>query len=463
MEADTIVAQVTPQGEGGVGIVRVSGPAAPVLPGLLFPTIRGDWRSHSARMGTLVDPTDGAPVDAALGLLMRAPRSYTGEDVFEIQCHGSPLVLERVLRICLHAGCRAARPGEFTLRGFLNGRLDLAQAEAVLDVVRARTNAGLSLAMQQLSGRLSGRVEPLRQTLVGLLAHMEAQVDFVEDDIPPQPDGSLVDRLRETREAVVALLEGAEEGIVLREGATLSIVGSPNVGKSSIMNGLLGLERSIVTPVAGTTRDTVEEMVQLGGVPFRAIDTAGIAETDDPVERIGVDRSRAALAAADIVLVVLDRSRPFSELDGLALAAVRAAVADAGGADRPPRVVVSLNKADLPARLEGRSWEEVGPAAVVESSAVARGGLEGVRAALAQAAIGGERHDVVVASVRHRDALRRCETAVADALGGLATGLPLDLISFDLRAATRALGEITGADVDEELLDRIFRDFCIGK
>lgn len=463
MEADTIVAQVTPRGEGGVGIVRVSGPAAATLPGVLFPTVRGDWRSHTARMGTVVDPADGSPVDVALGLLMRTPRSYTGEDVFEIQCHGSPLVLERVLRICLHAGCRAARPGEFTLRGFLNGRLDLAQAEAVLDVVRARTNAGLSLAMQQLSGRLSGRVEPLRQTLVGVLAHMEAQVDFVEDDIPPQPDGSLVDRLRETRAAVVTLLAGADEGIVLREGATLSIVGSPNVGKSSIMNGLLGLERSIVTPIAGTTRDTVEEMLQVGGVPFRAIDTAGIAETDDPVERIGVERSRAALACADIMLLVLDRSRPFSELDGLALAAVQAAVTDADGKDHAPRVIVALNKSDLPARLEGRAWTEVGPVAVVESSAVATGGLEGVRTALARAAFGGERHEVVVASVRHRDALRRCETALGDALHGLGSGVPLDLISFDVRAATQALGEITGADVDEELLDRIFRDFCIGK
>lgn len=460
MESDTIVAVATPPGEGGVGIIRASGPLAASLPPVLLPGTRSAWKSHRMRHGTVVDAGTREPVDDVLGCLMLSPNSYTGEHVFEVHCHGNPLILDHVVHLCLRAGCRAARPGEFTLRAFLNGRLDLSQAEAVLDVVRARTNASLQLALRQLSGWLTERVEPVRQDLLGALAHMEALVDFVEDDIPPQLDSTARHRLDAARQSIESLLIGAEGGIVLREGATLAIVGAPNVGKSSIMNALLGVDRSIVTPIAGTTRDTVEEVMEVRGIPFRTIDTAGITETHDVVERIGVERSRKTLEAADVVLLVLDRSRPFSEGDALAVEAVASATAEDDG----PRVVVTLNKSDLPAELNGNgALPRLRPVAIAESSTVYPDGLEDLRAALETAALGGTRRDFVAANVRHVDALRRSAAALRCAGEGLSAGTPLDLVSFDVRAATAALGEITGASVDDELLDRIFRDFCIGK
>jgi tRNA modification GTPase len=259
---------------------------------------------------------------------------------------------------------------------------------------------------------------------------------------------------------VERLLVGADAGIVLREGATLAIVGAPNVGKSSIMTALLGLERSIVTDIAGTTRDTVEEVTVVRGIPFRTVDTAGITETQDVVEQIGVERSRQTLETADVVLLVLDRSRPFSRQDALAVAAVEAAGAEESG----PRVVVALNKSDLPNALGGNgTLDQLRPTALVESSTVNLDGMEALRLALEEAALGGPRGEYVVGNVRHQDALRRSAAALRCALEGLGAGTPLDLVSFDVRAATSALGEITGASVDDELLDRIFRDFCIGK
>jgi tRNA modification GTPase len=292
---------------------------------------------------------------------------------------------------------------------------------------------------------------------------MEAMVDFVEDDIPPRVDAATRATLMNALGTINSLLDGAEQGIILREGASLVIVGSPNVGKSSIMNALLGLDRSIVTPIAGTTRDTIEEMVDIRGVPFRTIDTAGITQTADFVERIGVERSRQALSSADVVLLVFDRSRSAVEGDAPAIDAVRSALASADPA-RTPRVVVALNKADLPRVLDaGYSPRGLTPLAVVETIAVTSGGIDELREALARAALGGERHDFVVGNVRHQDALRRAAAALQTALNGFETGTPLDLLSFDVRAAAQAIGEITGRNVDDELLDRIFRDFCIGK
>lgn len=455
MESDTIVAVVTPPGEGGVGIVRASGPLAASLPARLFPTLSPDWPSHRLRHGRITDPATGCTVDDAMGCVMRAPGSYTGEDVAEFHCHGNPLILERVVHLCLREGCRPARAGEFTLRAFLGGRLDLTQAEAVLDVVRARGSGGLELALEGLAGGLTRLVAPVRHDLMGIVAHLEAMVDFVEDDIPPQADDQTRRRLSTLADRLQSLAEGIEGGIIVREGATLAIVGSPNVGKSSVMNGLLGLERSIVTPIAGTTRDTVEETLAVRGIPIRAVDTAGMTETADVVEGIGIERGRRALDAADIVLLVLDRSRPYAEEDEMA---VRAVEASAG------RRVIALNKSDLPPVAQADALvSRLAPAALVESSATDEGGLDTLRVALAEAVLGGHREGMVSGNVRHADALRRALAAVRMAGDALDAETPIDLASFDLRAAADALGEITGDNVDDELLDRIFREFCIGK
>ncbi|MGH2448122.1 MAG: tRNA uridine-5-carboxymethylaminomethyl(34) synthesis GTPase MnmE [Chloroflexota bacterium] len=460
MEADTIAAVVTPPGMGGVGIVRVSGPLSRTLPSHLFPLLDSRWESHRLRHGRVVDFGTGEMLDQALGCLMSGPHSYTGEDVFEIHCHGSPLVLERVLGACLAAGCRPARAGEFTLRAFLNQRLDLTQAEAVMDVVRARSNAGLEMAAHQLAGWLGERISPYYNDLLGIAAHMEAMVDFVEEDIPLRPEQLTVQRLASIRKGIGELLDGARQGMILREGAALCIAGSPNVGKSSIMNELLGAQRSIVTAVPGTTRDTVEESIQLRDLPFRVVDTAGIRATTDPVEQIGVDRSRRVMAMADMILLVIDRSRIISAADTLVvdeLCKLTAGKPDA-------RVVVALNKADLPAGGDHRPLlKRLRPDRVVESSAVAPGGLGDLRQALEEVALGGERHDVVAPNVRHQDALRRTWDALGQADSALRSGVPLDLVSLDVRAAAAALGEITGATVDEEILNRIFSEFCIGK
>jgi tRNA modification GTPase len=460
MEADTIVAVVTPPGEGGVGIVRASGPLARALPATFFPDLPSPWRSHRLRQGRLVDGERGVGLDEAMGVVMLAPHSYTGEDVFEIHCHGSPRILERVLALCLAQGCRGARPGEFTLRAFLNGRLDLSQAEAVNDVVRARTNAGLEVAVRQLEGWLGERIGPIRGEIVGTLAHMEALVDFVEDDIPPDIDTMTRTRLVTALETVDSLLAGAREGIILREGASLCLLGSPNVGKSSIMNTLLGMNRSIVTAVPGTTRDTVEELLDLGGVPFRAVDTAGITDTVDEVERIGVERGKQSAAAADVVVLVLDGSRSFNREDAMSVQAVR----EARQAGNDVRIVVAINKSDLPQMTSLPDLDALDPVAVVPSSTLIPGGLDALRDALERAALGGVRRgEFVVGNVRHQDSLRRAAAALRAALDALDQGLPLDLASFDVRAAAAALGEITGDNVDDELLDRIFREFCIGK
>ncbi len=331
-------------------------------------------------------------------------------------------------------------------------------------MVRANSNTGLDLAIQQLAGWLSARIEPLRHELIGALAHMEAMVDFVEDDIPARLEASAVSQLEKVRHGVETLLRGAEQGIVLREGASLAIVGSPNVGKSSIMNGLLGLERSIVTPVAGTTRDTIEEHLQIGGIAFRTVDTAGLTNSEDVVERIGVERSVRALAGADVALLVLDGSRPYGPPDEMAVETLAGTPASLNGNSQRQRLILALNKSDLPTELDASHIiTRLHPGEVVSSTTLQPDGLASLRQALERAAVGGERHEVTVGNVRHQEALRRAGEALSTALDGMDQGTPLDLVSLDVRAAAVALGEITGADVDDELLDRIFRDFCIGK
>jgi tRNA modification GTPase len=466
MYDDTIAAIATPPGEGGIGTIRVSGRLAAEILARLFVGPAGnklevgDVESHRLMFGAVCDPATGERVDEVLAVLMRAPHSYTREDVVEIDCHGGVVPVQRVLGLCLREGARLAEPGEFTLRAFLNGRLDLAQAEAVLDVVRARTGEGLRLAVEQLGGGVSSRVKGIRAKMLHALAHLEATIDFPEDDVPPADvSPEMMDALGDLR----ALIASASTGIVMRQGVRTAIIGRPNVGKSSLLNALLRTERAIVTPIPGTTRDTLEEIANVRGVPLVLTDTAGLRAddaTDDPIERIGMDRTRRALEESDLALLVLDGSKQMSTEDMELIQEMQELA--------PPMWLAVVNKSDLPQELNERTLSEVlGDVDVVESSATRPGGTDALEEKLADVVLSGmatpRPGDAVVTSVRHRDALQRAEGHVMAALDSVAEGAVAALVAVDLHSALNALGEITGETVGEDLLDEIFRNFCIGK
>ncbi|MBX5456769.1 MAG: tRNA uridine-5-carboxymethylaminomethyl(34) synthesis GTPase MnmE [Thermogemmatispora sp.] len=475
MQSDTIAAIATPPGVGGIGIVRVSGEAAfsIVLP--LFRRPGGEQAlppSHQLTYGRIVDPRSGEVLDEVLVAFMRRPHTYTREDVVEIQGHGGPLVLQRILRLVLEQGARLAQPGEFTLRAFLNGRLDLAQAEAVMDVISARTEAGLQLAMQQLQGRVSARLREARQTVLGVLARIEASIDFPEDDIPTPRADELRPHMLTALRMIDELLAGAEQGRLYRHGLRTVIIGRPNVGKSSLLNALLRSERAIVTPIAGTTRDTVEEVANLRGIPLHLIDTAGITPTDDPVEQIGIQRSRAAAESADLVLLVFDCAEDFTAQDRQVCEELQrlgfgqeGSMTTNGRAGRP--VILVLNKIDRPRSLPleqvRRFWPE---APLVMTSTLTGEGLSQLEETIANLVLAGralQGDSVLVTNLRHQEALRLASQHLQAALATLEQGLPLDFVSIDLQAACHALGEITGETASADLLERIFSEFCIGK
>ena len=451
---DTIVAVGTPLGEGGIGIIRLSGPeAAAILRRLFVPAnsrARQAWAPWRLCYGHVVEPAGGAVVDEALAVWMPAPKTYTRQDVAEMHCHGGPEPLRRVLELCLGAGARLAEPGEFTLRAFVNGRIDLAQAEAVVDVVRARSRRGLETAIGQLQGQLSARVGGLRGRLLGALAHLEAAIDFPQDEIPPC---DLEGVLAQAEAELDRLLAGAEQGMVYRLGVRTAIVGRPNVGKSSLLNALLRTERAIVTPVPGTTRDTLEETVVVGGVPLVLVDTAGITQTADPVESLGVERSRRAAAAADLVLWVVDGSQPPMAEDRTIAGLLEGRTA-----------VVVANKVDLGAAPGVETLLAERP--LVRVSALTGEGLAELERVVVEAVLSGRApadETPLVSRPRHAAALRRAREHVAAARQARREGWPEDCLAVDVSAAAAALGEITGETVTDDLVARIFSDFCLGK
>ncbi|MBA2286666.1 MAG: tRNA uridine-5-carboxymethylaminomethyl(34) synthesis GTPase MnmE [Ktedonobacteraceae bacterium] len=479
MQNDTIAAIATPPGAGGIGVIRVSGDDAfsTVLP--IFRQ-RGGYSalppSHMLTYGHIVDPVTQEVLDEVLTAFMRTPHTYTRENVVEIQGHGGPLVLQRILRLVLAQGARMAHPGEFTLRAYLNGRLDLAQAEAVMDLISAQTEAGQRLAMQQLRGRVSTQIQEARHAILGVLARIEASIDFPEEDVPtPQPD-TLGPLIVMAQRQLHALLSGFDQGRLYRQGLRTAIIGRPNVGKSSLLNALLRSERAIVTPIAGTTRDTVEEVANLHGMPLHLIDTAGITPTSDPIEQIGVQRSRAAAESADMVLLVFDGSQDLAEQDRRVSQELRAMGFGREGneqasnhetnrRDRP--VITVVNKSDCTQRLQNAEVQSMWPGApLVTTSTLTGAGLAELEEAIAQLALGDSTltgQSVLITNARHQEALRRATEHLEASLTTLAEGLPLDFISIDLHAAYTILGEITGETASEDLLERIFSEFCIGK
>jgi len=480
--AETIVAIATPPGVGAVGIVRLSGPRAFAIGRALFrsaaravngaagtdkrnrraETAQDDAAtppSHLLTFGRIVDPATRDIVDEALVAFMRAPHTYTREDVVEINAHGGPKLLRRIVGLALAAGARAAQPGEFTLRAFLHGRVDLAQAEAVMALINAESDAAQRLALRQLQGELSARVRAARDAAAGALTRIEASIDFPDEEVPPPDPAELAELVGQARDEVARLLAGADRGRILREGLRVAIVGRPNVGKSSLLNAMLGVERAIVTPIAGTTRDTVEEAAQIGGVALHLVDTAGLTPTDDPVERLGVERSRAAAREADLLIFTLDGSTPLTDLDDQAGDALRDLTPSAP-------IIIALNKADLPAVVAPAEAQALWPdARIVATSTLSRAGMAALEAAIGELALGDtvRAPDALVSLARQRDALRRADEQLAAAETTLADRLPLDFVSVDLRAALEALGEITGEAATGDLLDRIFAEFCIGK
>ncbi|SDF54216.1 tRNA uridine-5-carboxymethylaminomethyl(34) synthesis GTPase MnmE [Sporolituus thermophilus] len=459
-QEDTISAVATAVGEGGIGIIRLSGPQALKVADALFRGVRGrrasDVASHTVAYGRIVDPATETVVDEVLLLVMRAPRSYTREDVVEIHCHGGPAPLRKILDLTLAHGARLAEPGEFTKRAFLNGRLDLAQAEAVIDIIRAKTDASLRMAVNHLAGGLSAQIRTLRDDILAMIAHLEAAIDFPEEDIEELAAEQAAAGINGLLAAIDKLLATAQTGRILREGLETVIIGKPNVGKSSLLNALLREKRAIVTDIPGTTRDIIEEYVNIRGVPLKIVDTAGIRETTDLVEKIGVERAQEIMRRADLVLLVLDASAPLSAEDRQVLDMLQ-----------QQQVIVLINKTDLPVRLElDEVTARMAGRRVLRISVLEGTGLDELEQAIVDMVYAGKAapsDSAFVSNVRHAAALRQARQHLADALATTSAGMPPDFVVIDLRAAWEKLGEITGETVGDDIIDQIFARFCIGK
>ncbi len=452
---DTIAAISTPVGEGGIGIVRISGKDSFEIARKVFKPIKQrDWliETHKIYYGHVVDPGSGKVIDEALVSLMKAPKTYTREDIVEINCHGGYQPLKETLRVVLSSGARMAEPGEFTKRAFLNGRIDLTQAESVIDIIRSKTEVSLKMAVSQLDGKLSDKIRNLQDMVLGILAGLEAAIDFPEDDIEEKTRIQMLDSADEIIKEMEKLLDIARTGKILREGVRTVIVGRPNVGKSSLLNALLRQERAIVTHIPGTTRDIIEEAINIKGIPLVLVDTAGLRETKDLVEKIGVKKTWELVNEADLILFVVDASDILTNEDKEILNEVDHA-----------KTIMVVNKLDLNRNVEVPEELDM---PVVKLSAKSGEGIEGLEDMIEKLFSDGKvssPESVIISRARHEDAIRRAKKHIEDFKSSVFSHLPPDLLSIDVRSAWEALGEITGLTFTEDLLDRIFNDFCIGK
>ncbi len=453
---DTIAAISTPVGEGGIGIVRISGKQSLEIAERLLRSAKGrrlsEVRSHQMIYGYIIDPEGGAPIDEVLVSVMRAPATYTKEDMVEINCHGGLLPMRRVLEAVIRMGARMAGPGEFTFRAFMNGRIDLSQAEATLDLIRAKTESSERLALEQLSGRLSEKINHLRERLMQVCAHVEASLDFPEEEIETAEAEEILENMKSLSRELRELAGTYEEGRFFREGLAVAIVGRPNVGKSSLLNALMEQDRAIVTELPGTTRDVLEEYISIEGIPLRIMDTAGIREAHDLAEAEGVRRSLRAIEGADLVLALFDASTELTEEDILVIEKIT-----------NRRAIVVLNKADLPMKIDGEGFKGNFPVVVIS----AKNG-EGIRelkeTILSMVFKGSISHEgFIVTNLRHKLALEKAYTCLERASTALQEFSPYEIVAFELRDALDSLGEIVGAVTTEDILEMIFSQFCIGK
>ncbi|GCF92388.1 tRNA modification GTPase MnmE [Enterococcus florum] len=460
LEFDTIAAISTPPGEGAISIVRLSGDQAVYIADRVFKSGKKKLEnvdSHTIHYGHIFDPKSQQLVDEVMVSVMRAPKTFTREDIVEINCHGGIVVVNELLQLMLREGARLAEPGEFTKRAFLNGRVDLSQAEAVMDLIRAKTDKAMNIAISQLDGNLSHLIRALRQEILETLAQVEVNIDYPEyDDVEELTTQLLLEKASYVENQINALLLNAKQGKILREGLSTAIIGRPNVGKSSLLNYLLHEEKAIVTDIAGTTRDVIEEYVNVRGVPLKLIDTAGIRETEDVVEKIGVERSRKALGEADLVLLVLNQSEALTPEDRELLVATREL-----------KRIVLLNKTDLPSRIGSEELTElVNDSEILAVSVVEKDGLDQLEEAIAELFFGGktnEKDATYVSNTRHIALLDKASQSLKEVQVGIETGMPVDLVQIDMTRCWDYLGEIVGDSVQDELITQLFSQFCLGK
>ncbi|MEW9053341.1 MAG: tRNA uridine-5-carboxymethylaminomethyl(34) synthesis GTPase MnmE [Neobacillus sp.] len=461
MEFDTIAAISTPMGEGAIAIVRLSGDDAISIADRIFHSISGkrltEMASHTIHYGHLIDPKKGEVIEEVMVSVMKGPKTFTKEDVVEINCHGGIVSVNRVLQHVLAFGARLAEPGEFTKRAFLNGRIDLSQAEAVMDLIRAKTDRAMNVALGQMEGRLSRLIRGLRQEILEILAHVEVNIDYPEyDDVEEMTHKMLMEKAVFVRDELTKLLQTSQQGKILREGLSTVIVGRPNVGKSSLLNSLVQENKAIVTDIPGTTRDVIEEYVNVRGVPLRLLDTAGIRETEDIVERIGVEKSRQVLKEADLILLVLNYADQFTKEDENLFEVVR-------GMD----VIVIVNKTDLTQQIDMEKVKQLSSDhKLVTTSLLEDRGVDELEEAIASLFFAGsiETGDMTyVSNSRHIALISQSLRTIEEAIEGVEMGTPIDIVQIDLTRSWELLGEVIGESVHESLIDQLFSQFCLGK
>ncbi|BBD12688.1 TPA: tRNA uridine-5-carboxymethylaminomethyl(34) synthesis GTPase MnmE [Staphylococcus aureus] len=459
MDLDTITSISTPMGEGAIGIVRLSGPQAVEIADKLYKGkhLLNDVPSHTINYGHIIDPESKEVIEEVMVSVLRAPKTFTREDIIEINCHGGILTINRVLELTMTYGARMAEPGEFTKRAFLNGRIDLSQAEAVMDFIRSKTDRASKVAMNQIEGCLSDLIKKQRQSILEILAQVEVNIDYPEyDDVEDATTEFLLEQSKEIKQEINRLLDTGAQGKIMREGLSTVIVGKPNVGKSSMLNNLIQDNKAIVTEVAGTTRDVLEEYVNVRGVPLRLVDTAGIRETEDIVEKIGVERSRKALSQADLILFVLNNNEALTQEDYTLYEVVK-----------NEDVIVIVNKMDLEQNIDINEVKDmIGDTPLIQTSMLKQEGIDELEIQIRDLFFGGEVQNqdmTYVSNSRHISLLKQARQTIQDAIDAAESGVPMDMVQIDLTRTWEILGEIIGETASDELIDQLFSQFCLGK